>query len=122
MLRMMLRMAVLVGALAALGGCGNGVGNDGAVVGGSCLTSAQCDNDSQCLTGTSYPNGYCAKSCTAPTDCPDGSTCVDATGYGATCLLTCTAGADCRTGDGYDCVELPAHGSTTTTAMVCAMP
>lgn len=121
MLRDMLRTTALVGALVGLLGCGNGVGNDGVIVGGSCLVSGECNVDSRCLTGARFPNGYCAKSCDGPDDCPDGSACVDAPDFGAMCLLTCTAASDCRSDDGYECAELPAHGAGGT-SMVCALP
>ncbi len=121
MLREMLRVTALVGALAGLVGCGNGVGIDGPVVGGSCVVSGECDVDSRCLTGAHYPNGYCAKSCLTPDDCPDGSTCVDSPDFGSMCLLRCSADTDCRIDDGYVCADLPAHGAGGTSG-VCALP
>lgn len=121
MLRDMLRAAVALAAVLALNGCGNGVGNDGAVVGGDCVVSGECHVDSRCLTGASFPGGYCSKSCDSDADCPDGSACVDAAGVGGVCLLSCTAGADCRTSDGYDCVETASRGAGGTTH-VCALP
>ena len=90
-------------------GCGNGVGSDGAEVGGDCIVSSDCTTQSRCLTGSAWPSGYCAWACEAAADCPDGSTCVDS--EGGVCVVTCGGAAECRGDDGYDCVAYEARGA-----------
>lgn len=119
MFRSMVRMVVVVGALVVLGACGSGVGNDGVIVGGDCSVSRECDVDSRCLTGEDFPGGYCAKSCTSDDQCPEGSACVAE--LGGVCLVSCTSAAECRSEEGYDCVERPARGAVGT-VNVCAVP
>ena len=103
--------ASLVFALAlALGlvGCASEVGNDGAKVGGSCVVSGECHIDSRCLTGESWPEGYCVSSCDSDEDCAEGAVRVE--NEGGICVVECAGAADCRSGDeegdqGYACVE-----------------
>src|SRR5262245_14900449 len=85
MLRDSIAAAFLIAALALIAGCGNGVGNDGALVGGSCLVSSDCAMSSRCLSGPSFPGGYCATTCDVQADCPGGSTCIEDTVLGGTC-------------------------------------
>lgn len=115
MLLNLLRTSAFAVALLALGACGNGVGIDGPVVGGDCVVSSQCAHESRCLTGTAYPDGYCAKSCDSNDECPAGSACVQR--EGGVCLLTCASAAECR--EGYECLEIDARGAAGTAA-VCA--
>ncbi|MBC8132483.1 MAG: hypothetical protein H7X95_05830 [Deltaproteobacteria bacterium] len=84
---------IVAGALiAAAEGCGtDDVGPQGKMVGGRCTTDNDCVN--RCLTGTSFPGGYCTVSCATDSDCPGGAACV-ATNGGA-CLATCRGSADC---------------------------
>lgn len=78
--------------------CGNdGVGNDGAYVGGSCQDDRDCDEE--CLRGGDFPDGTCSVSCKVDDDCPSGTYCIDK--EGGQCLLSCDRPADCR--GGYTC-------------------
>ncbi|HUH04898.1 MAG TPA: hypothetical protein VML75_23030 [Kofleriaceae bacterium] len=91
-------LMILATASFLLVGCGgDGVGNGGSLVGGSC--SSQSDCDERCLTGGDYPQGTCAVSCDTNADCPEGTQCVDK--EGGVCLLSCTVPAECR--GGYTC-------------------
>ena len=45
-------------------------------------------------------NGYCTKTCTDSTQCPNGY-CYNITGVGAFCLRACTSDLECR--PGYSC-------------------
>jgi len=119
MFRSMIRMVVVLGALVVLGACGSGVGNDGVIVGGDCTVSRECDVDSRCLTGEDFPGGYCARSCDSTDQCPEGSACVAEAG--GVCMVSCASSAECRSEEGYDCVELEARGAVGT-ANVCATP
>lgn len=119
MLREMVRTVALMGALLALGACGSEVGTDGVVVGGSCVVNNECHVDSRCLTGADFPDGYCAKSCASDADCPAGSRCADV--LGGVCLQECASTDECRSDDGYECVERPSRGAAGT-ATVCATP
>jgi len=114
-------LKVLVGlsfvlALFALG-CGSDVGDDGAAVGGSCQSSSDCSVLARCLTGASWPAGYCATACESDADCPGGSSCAD-TDMGI-CVVACASAGDCRGADGYACAALPARGAGGT-LMGCA--
>jgi hypothetical protein len=103
--------------LGALTACGNGVGTDGAVVGGSCAGVADCSQveRSRCETGSLFPEGYCLHFCRPAVDdagdeqtpCRDGAACVDLTIEGRVCLDECDADGDCR--DGYTC-QTPTEG------------
>jgi hypothetical protein len=119
MFRSMIRMVVVLGALVVLGACGSGVGNEGVIVGGDCVVSRECDVDSRCLTGEDFPGGYCARSCDSDDQCPEGSACVDEAG--GVCMVSCASSGECRSEEGYDCVELTARGAGGT-ATVCATP
>ena len=114
MLRQIALSSLVVATLLFVG-CKSDVGNDGAIVGGSCVVSGECHIDSRCLTGADWPNGYCAKSCTTSEDCPDGSTCAQA--EGGICVVDCAGGGECRSSEddgGYACVELEARGAAGT--------
>jgi hypothetical protein len=118
MLREMLWVVVL-GAMVSVVGCSSGVGNDGDIVGGACVVSSQCAMESRCLTGASFPAGYCAKTCGSDEDCPGGSECVQV--EGGVCMVSCGSSAECRSGDGYGCVSREARGAAGTRT-VCALP
>jgi len=96
-------------------GCGNGVGNDGAAVGGSCTVSSDCEQLSRCLTGVDWPGGMCTLSCDTTADCAEGSVCVES--EGGVCVVDC---AECRGDEGYGCVEYEARGASGT-VMGCGL-
>lgn len=79
-----------VGSLA----CGNGVGNGGDLVGGSCDSSDDCVE--RCERGEDFPGGTCTVSCLDDGDCPGGTLCVDE--EGGICLLRCDLTSECRLG------------------------
>jgi hypothetical protein len=96
---MMLRLTLAAFAICMLFACsGNdGVGNDGAYIGGPCVSSSQCDF--QCSTSGEFPQGTCTKPCASDGDCPGGTFCIDR--EGGICLLGCDLPSDCR--GGYNC-------------------
>ncbi|RKH23916.1 peptidase S8 [Corallococcus sp. CA041A] len=77
-------------------------------IGGACTTNSTCGTGGQCLTGTSFPGGYCTQSCMTA-GCPSGSDCYsNDRGATAYCFVTCTPSSgntqgSCRTG--YRCVS-----------------
>ena len=117
-MREMLRIGALLGAVAFVG-CGTEVGNDGAVVGGSCVISSECADESVCRTGEDFPGGYCANACDVPEDCPSGSVCADV--LGGICLVSCAGESECRTEDGYVCAARAGIG-VVGDVMVCLGP
>jgi hypothetical protein len=119
MLRNLLLAGSIAASLVALLGCASEVGNDGAVVGGSCVVNGECAVQSRCLDGAAWPGGYCAKLCVTDADCPGGSQCAEI--EGGRCVVTCASAGGCRSDDGYDCVELEARGAGGT-VMGCALP
>lgn len=119
MLRNLLMAGSLAAALVTLVGCASEVGNDGAVVGGSCVVNSECAVQSRCLTGTGWPGGYCANLCASDADCPSGSQCAEI--EGGRCFVSCSGAGDCRSDEAYECVELEARG-VGGTMMGCALP
>lgn len=92
-----LMMIVLTLGLTGLAACGDGVGNDGDLVGGPCIDNGDCEE--RCLSGGDYPQGTCTVSCATDRDCPDGTYCIEE--GGGTCMLGCSLPSDCR--GGYTC-------------------
>lgn len=78
----------------------------------ACFASTQCaanHNDPICLNTGQFPGGYCSEFCDAVAqDCPTGSTCYTGLNLSknGVCLQTCTADTDCRSAEGYACVDL----------------
>lgn len=110
--RAMLRLiSVAIMVLATACG-GDGVGNEGSVVGGSCTGNGDCEF--RCQTGGDFPKGTCVKPCNTDDDCPGGTNCINKDG--GICLLTCRVPADCR--GGYTCKgeENRGHGGD---SLVC---
>lgn len=115
MLRHPLFASLVFALTLALGGCASEVGNDGAKVGGSCVVSGECTNDSVCRTGEDWPGGYCAQGCDTNEDCADGALCSEL--EGGICIVECGATGDCRSSEddgGYACSELDVRGAAGT--------
>lgn len=107
----MLRLFLLL-SCSLLVACDDGVSNEGALVGGPCLDSTDCDQ--RCQTGGDFPQGTCTLACNTDADCPEDTWCVDK--EGGICLLACTHPSDCR--GGYNCegVTNRTHGGD---SLVC---
>jgi hypothetical protein len=81
---------------------------DHASPGDACANDAACGfSPWDCLTGASFPGGYCGGMCTpGVTACPAGSICHDPDGAVSGdeyCADTCTFNNQCRQSDGYQC-------------------
>jgi hypothetical protein len=68
-------------------------------------------NDPFCLDETHEfnPNGYCSHFCdpNVPSDCGPGALCVPNGPFSANiCMVTCTSDAQCRTAEGYACLNM----------------
>jgi V8-like Glu-specific endopeptidase len=82
-------------------------------VGDPCTATAQidqgdCADGLLCITADLTPvavNGYCVLPCATGLDCPEGSTCVHGTTNSMFCLKSCAEETECRTADGYHCME-----------------
>ena len=94
----MTRLAILAMMTWMMAACGDEVGNDGGLVGGSCASSGDCEY--RCELGGDYPDGTCTIACDVDDDCPGGTYCID-TDRGGVCLLGCDLPSDCR--PGYNC-------------------
>ncbi|MBW2260847.1 MAG: hypothetical protein JRG91_02655 [Deltaproteobacteria bacterium] len=56
-----------------------------------------------------FPGGYCSASCGSDWECGLEGECVDVV-FITMCLRTCDYEEDCRTSEGYSCMELPFVG------------
>lgn len=111
---MALRLALMFACVIAAAACGDdGVGNDGAFVGGPCADSGDCEL--RCQQGGDFPQGLCTRPCNLDADCPDGTFCINT--EGGICMLGCRLPQDCR--DGYNCEgrENRGHGGD---SLVCS--
>jgi hypothetical protein len=81
-------------------------------LGAECTSSKDCDT--QCATGSDWPDGMCTSSCTTDKDCPDDSVC--APDLGGVCTFICTVDANCAfLGPQWGCRTLSPSGE-----LVCA--
>jgi hypothetical protein len=86
--------------------------------GAACTAGSQCETGA-CLTGSNWPNGYCAGLCRGDLkSCGAGGTCDFVASFGdniGTCFEACTNSSVCRTPDNYGCWTF-----TGTTTSICA--
>jgi hypothetical protein len=76
-------------------------------LGAECSTDFDCTH--RCLPRTTWPGGFCTRSCASDLDCPAGASCAD-----AVCLYACFDDADCHfLSAGWSCRTLAG-------ALVCA--
>jgi hypothetical protein len=109
------RLTILVALCGVLAGCGDGgIGNSGDVVGGPCVSDADCARGSQCARGGDFPDGTCVVRCANDGDCPGGTACIDE--EDGICLLLCDFDDDCRIG--YECDDKSRQGHSGS-ATVC---
>jgi hypothetical protein len=80
-------------------GGGDGIGNEGDVVGGPCSDSSECADGSLCESGGDFPGGMCTVACSSDSDCPEGTYCIS--NEGGICMLPCESKDDCR--EGFQC-------------------
>jgi hypothetical protein len=102
-------------ALVVAFGCQPNIGDD-------CTNHAQCAYTGDRICEPNFPGGYCTKFNCEPGNCPDEAVCV---AYGTApserpecadptdrrllrtfCMKSCSERSDCRTSEGYDCVDL----------------
>ncbi len=79
-------------------------------VGAACETRCDCGADERwtCRVlhpgGGAIPGGYCVFDCAmSPDDCPAGSVCFETVGN--VCYDACKSSDECRTDEGYDCID-----------------
>jgi hypothetical protein len=82
-----------------------GVGFDGALVGGPCGHDHDCVE--RCVGGKDFPDGTCTVHCDYDGNCPDGTVCIETAG--GVCLLPCGHDEECR--PGYDCNDHHRRGA-----------
>ncbi len=76
--------------------------------------SGSCERSLVCLTDwDGFPRGYCSPACDPVTPCPMRSAC-SRRGTGGQCFGACGSDRDCRTIDGYHCIQKAAG------ARICA--
>jgi hypothetical protein len=79
------------------------------VIGKTCAVKEDCASTLTCVISSSFIGGYCSNSCSDDSFCPDGSWCAPKALAGTSqsmCAKSCTIDADCRTAEGYSCVEI----------------
>jgi len=84
--------------------CNSDIGQDGALVGGSCRDSRDCERE--CVTGGDFPDGMCTVYCRDDRDCPPQTACIDK--KGGVCALYCDRDSDCRRR--YECSNVRRRG------------
>lgn len=91
-------------------------------IGDACTLPSDCSAAGNRLCEPRFPGGYCTIFNCSPNKCPDEALCIS---YGNVvssdpecanlanprlertfCMLACSSNSDCRTGDGYACVDL----------------
>jgi MYXO-CTERM domain-containing protein len=87
----------------ALTGIGDPCTSDTDIGQGDCPAGLICITAD--LTNGLAVNGYCALPCAEGLDCPEGSACVHGTTHSMFCLKSCEEASECRTEDGYHCME-----------------
>ena len=98
-------MAVGVAAVGVFACQPGDIGNDGALVGGSCRNGRDCVE--RCVRGGDFPGGTCTVDCRDDRDCPETTYCVDKAG--GVCLLACGHNEECR--GGYSCDNTDREGA-----------
>lgn len=75
-----------------------------AATGEACQTAEDCEA-SQCITGSSFPNGVCTPACDSNSDCPAGFSCISRSS--GICLQECSSSSFCegQRGDEWQCRE-----------------
>jgi hypothetical protein len=88
-------------------------------IGARCEDKSECDD--RCLSGATFPGGFCSVTCDRTSDCPEGSVCIGI--EGGVCLFNCPSGTeDCRfLGEGWTCQLLPLRDQNEE-AEACAGP
>ena len=104
---------IFVPMLAAMvfAGCGDGDNKQYLPIGQRCDSSEVCGTRPYNCKTEGYPGGYCQKDCKVDGDCPADALCV-----GLECRRTCASIGECRSSEGYSCVDLGLK------AMVCDVP
>ncbi|CAN5707297.1 hypothetical protein BH11MYX1_BH11MYX1_47050 [soil metagenome] len=77
-------------------------------VGARCAANSECNQE--CLTGGSWPGGFCTLLCDSDADCPSDTRCIDEAG-GGVCAFSCAADPSCTfLGASYTCDQRDSHG------------
>jgi hypothetical protein len=93
-----LHAALLVAAI-AIAACGDPPNTQYLPIGQRCGEDGECGTPPyRCEMGSSYPGGYCERSCATDGDCP-----LDAICAAGRCRRKCLAPAECRQIEGYTC-------------------
>ncbi|MDP9037443.1 MAG: hypothetical protein M3O50_21810 [Myxococcota bacterium] len=91
------------------------------------LVGDPCTQDNTCVTGscnapdmTGFTNGYCTYDCRpGRLACPVKTSCIALNGDTPFCYKNCTSDTDCRTADGYICLDVGAPLVLTGQQKVC---
>ncbi len=91
------------------------------------LVGDPCGSDNNCITGncnqsdmTGFTNGYCTYDCRpGRMGCPVKTSCIALNGDTPICYKSCTSDSDCRTAEGYVCLDVGAPLVVTGTQKVC---
>jgi len=100
-----LRIALAALSLSLSLACGEDIGNDSDLVGGSCRDDRDCVE--RCVEGKDFPSGTCTVACDDDRDCPSDTWCIDKAG--GVCLLACDVDDHCR--GGYRCKNTDREGA-----------
>jgi len=95
--RLQTTVVVLVGLAVLFGGACTPKVGDGCARNADCGTQRICD--------TSMPGGYCTTTPCLRNDCADEAVCITFDDGQSYCMKHCGGNGDCRTGDGYTCID-----------------
>ena len=79
-------------------GCDSAPNTQNLPIGQRCTDDSMCGTSPYACQVTTYPGGYCDKSCGTDGDCP-----LDAVCASTRCRRKCTAPSECRETEGYTC-------------------
>ena len=103
--------ALLLASLVMIG-CHRAAPKERAPIGAACTSDSVCGTSPTFYCATDHPGGNCETGCNSDGDCPPEAVCVGGTTLSkGDCHQRCTAAANCRSGEGYQCIAGGADAS-----------
>jgi hypothetical protein len=110
--------ALLLASLVVIG-CHRAPPKEQAPIGAACTSDGACGTSPTFYCASDHPGGYCEAGCNSDRDCPSAAVCVGGTTLSkGDCHQRCQTAANCRRGDGYQCIA----GGTDASSDYCDPP